>query len=239
MHLVAVGRCRCGLEHLTAAPSFGRNTTTTATSSPRIPGRPMMTLPAPCLPPVAVWLERERGICAAEIGNMRAVTTNAGPAVAFPYLRPDSSVLAVKVRPIDCKDRMFRSPAGAGALPLYRAEHLSEAATDTAKIVEGELDTHVLHSEGVEAVVSVPDGAKTRITPALIAPLARFTRVLVAVDADPEGDALARRLALALGPARCRRLTFGRHKDANDALRAGWRREDFEHALSSAGVEAA
>jgi 5S rRNA maturation endonuclease (ribonuclease M5) len=202
-------------------------------------GRPLDTVPAPLIPPVAMWLERSRGLSVAEIGSMRALMTGLGPAVVFEYLRSVRSVQAVKVWPIDQKDRMFRSPVGAGALPLYGWERLEDVTADVASVVEGELDMHALRSVGIELVVSVPDGARTRITPALLAPLARFRRVVVAVDADQEGDGLAHRLGEALGSGRCRRVRFGQHKDANEALLAGWGREEFRRVLAGAAAEGA
>lgn len=160
---------------------------------------------------------------------MYAARTSNGPAMAFRY-----ADALVKVRAIADKSHMFWSPAGAGARPLYGWERLADVAGLEVAMVEGELDLHSLRAVDVANVVSVPDGAHTRLTPALLAPLERFARVVLAVDADQEGEGLAQRLAEALGPARCRRVRFGAHKDANDALRAGWRREDFLRAMARA-----
>ena len=76
----------------------------------------------------------------------------------------------------------------------------------------------------------------SQLHPDKLAPLARFPEVILAVDADGPGDHLAARLARVLGPERCRRARFALEdgKDASDALRSGWVRQQFEDAFASA-----
>ena len=127
---------------------------------------------------------------------------------------------------------MTASPAGTASV-LYGLDSLDTAPPDQVVVTEGELDAHALRSVRLGAVVSVPDGSATRLTDALLAPLARFRVVLLATDGDVPGDVLAARLAVALGTARCRRVRFVEGdrtlKDANEALRAGWTRERASH----------
>lgn len=195
--------------------------------SARPPGKPIPTVPAWDVPPVAQWLAEVRKIQVEEIRHMRAVErTRSGPAVAFEY----GGGGACKIRPIDAKEGMFRSPAGYGALPLYGLQWY-EVGSRAAIIVEGELDVHVLRGVGIDQVVSVPDGARTRITPDLLAPIRHADVIHIATDNDPEGDGVALRLAAALGPERCVRVRFGNHKDANDYLRAGATTGNFVDAI--------
>jgi 5S rRNA maturation endonuclease (ribonuclease M5) len=67
-------------------------------------------------------------------------------------------------------------------------------------VVDGELDPHALRATGVGPVVSVPDGAGSRLSADLLRQLAGFRRILIATDADAPGDDLAARLGRDLGP---------------------------------------
>jgi len=222
------GICRCGTRH-EGPVSFRPRTGASATKPV---GQPIQTISAVLEPWVAEFLKR-RGL-GGQAPGMYAARTSSGPALAFRYPRPGGDMV-VKVRNVADKSRQFCSPTGAGPRPLYGWHRLADiTSNDEVSIVEGELDLHSFRAAGIYNVVSVPDGAHTRLTPALLAPLERFARVVLAVDADAEGEGLAQRLADALGPARCRRVRFAGHKDANDALRAGWRREDFMRALAGA-----
>lgn len=108
-------------------------------------------------------------------------------------------------------------------------------------VVEGDLDLHALRAVGIQAVVSVPDGAGLRLTPDLLRPLAGYERCLFATDAYDPGEELAGRLRQELGAARCRRVVFrdgdALFKDANDALKGGWTRERFEAVLKEPAAE--
>jgi DNA polymerase-1 len=120
---------------------------------------------------------------------------------------------------------------------LYGAHDLP-ADADRVVIVEGELDLHALRAVGIAAAVSVPDGAGSKVSEALCAPIAAIRDIVIATDADAPGDDLAKRIAEQLGAARCRRARFVHRdrvfKDANDALRAGWARTEFDAAFAAA-----
>jgi hypothetical protein len=194
--------------------------------------------PATELVPVAEWLHSARGLPPTEVKRMWAAQTPKGAAVVFRYEDADGRPLYEKLRSISEKG-FWRRPAGKESV-LYGLDHLTgEDATGDERIVivEGELDCHALWAVGIGPVVSVPDGAGSRITEDLLAPLAPFREIIIATDADAAGDVLARKLAAALLPERCRRLRFElgtKGKDANDALRAGWSRDDYERAIDAA-----
>jgi hypothetical protein len=201
---------------------------------PTVHGLKIVT--ATLVPAVAAWLRSSRGLPAGEIEHMWAAETKRGPAVAFRYYDPRGRSLYDKFRLVGDEKVFWRRPAGASGA-LYGLPGLSADAERLA-IVEGELDLHALRAAGVDGVLSVPDGAGSKISDALLAPLAAVSDVVIATDADTAGDELARRLASALGPSRCRRARFTSagavFKDANDALRAGWGLADFEAALADA-----
>jgi twinkle protein len=186
-------------------------------------------------PTVADWLRTIRKISDTEIARMHARETSRGMAVAFPYQRADGHTIYEKVRLIGAK-KFWRIPAGTPSL-LYGLP-AADTTNGRAIITEGELDVHALRSMGIDPVVSVPDGTGSQLTPELLTPLERFAEILIATDADEPGEKLARRLAEALGPARCWRLRFSDRgktfKDAGDALNAGWTRAQFDAAIGAA-----
>jgi 5S rRNA maturation endonuclease (ribonuclease M5) len=187
------------------------------------------------LPPVAEWLRTARGLPAGEVNRMFAIETSRGPAVVFRYTDAEGRTLYDKYRSLSAK-RFWRRPPGT-ASALYGLRRLASSAPERAIVVEGELDAHALWARGIEGVVSVPDGCGSRLTPELLAPLGPFRHVVIATDADGPGDELAARLANALNPERCLRLRLDYErggKDANDCLRAGWTREQFEARLEAA-----
>ncbi|HVZ70935.1 MAG TPA: toprim domain-containing protein [Polyangia bacterium] len=185
----------------------------------------------------AEWLKNARALPAAEAARMFAAETRGGPAVVFRYVGEDGAVLYDKFRPIGDRKVFWRVPRGRSSA-LYGLGDLDKSGGERVVVVEGELDFHALRAVGIGPVVSVPDGAGSRLSPELLRPLEGFRRILIATDADGPGDELAARLGRELGPQRCRRVRLvdglNTLKDANDALRAGWTRERFEAVLATA-----
>ncbi len=183
--------------------------------------------------PVAEWLHR-RGLPDTEIARLHACVTPQGPAVVFRYLSAEGQLLYEKVRPIELK-RFWRRPRGT-ASSLYGLPDLATGDDSRVVLVEGELDAHALWAVGIHAVVSVPDGCGFHLDSDTLGVLARFKEVIIAVDADRPGDNFAGKLARAFGPERCRRARFVLEdgKDANDALRSGWTRQQFEDLFANA-----
>lgn len=99
----------------------------------------------------------------------------------------------------------------------------SIANTDTAIIVEGEMDVLSLVECGIRNVVSVPNGATiTRnnldYLDNCIDYFAEKEKVIIAVDSDEAGQALQNELIRRLGAEICHTVEFGDYKDANEAL---------------------
>jgi len=202
--------------------------------SARPPGAPVA---APQIAGAARWLKGARSLPDAEVARMFASDTRGGPAIVFRYFDQTGRVLYDKFRPIGDRKVFWRVPRGRPSA-LYGLAEVPKSGGARMIVVEGELDLHALHALGVGPVVSVPDGAGSRLTGELLHPLAGFRQVLIATDADGPGDELAARLGRELGPERCRRVRLvdglNTFKDANDALRAGWTRDRFEAALAAA-----
>ncbi len=198
------------------------------------PGEPVPALQAAA---VASWLRDSRALPDSEIAGLFAANTRTGTAVVFRYRDASGAFLYDKFRPLGDKKVFWRTPRGRSSA-LYGLAELAKNDRSRVIVVEGELDLHALRAVGIGAVVSVPDGAGSRLTADLLAPLGDYRDVLIATDADDPGEELARRLRQELGPRRCRRVVFrdgdGLFKDANDALRAGWTRERFEAAMGLA-----
>ena len=193
--------------------------------------------PARQLPAVATWLRKSRALPDAEIGNILSDKTGRGSAVVFRYRDQQGRTLYDKYRALETK-RFWRRPSGTASV-LYGLWRIEKTDPERMIVVEGELDAHALWAVGLDAV-SVPDGCGTRVVPEMVAPLAPFREIVIATDADGPGDQLAARLAASLMPERCTRVRFQPRKggkdagkDANDALRAGWTKTEFERAIAA------
>ncbi|HEX3696222.1 MAG TPA: toprim domain-containing protein [Polyangia bacterium] len=194
------------------------------------------TVPAVEVPAVATWLRQIRALPEAEANRIFGARTRTGTAAVFRYAAPDGTFLYDKFRLLGDRKVFWRRPRGKPSA-LYGLADLPKDDRSRVVIVEGELDLHALRAVGIQSVVSVPDGAGSRLTSDLLAPLSAYGRCLIATDADDPGEELARRLRQELGPRRCRRVVFrdgdALFKDANDALKAGWTRERFDAVLEA------
>jgi len=209
-------------------------------AEPAAPGTPAVAsgvVPATQLPEVATWLRERRGLPEGEIARLFGATTRTGAAVVFRYADASGALLYDKYRPLGDRKVFWRTPRGRSSV-LYGLADLPKDGGARVIVVEGELDLHALRAVGFDSVVSVPDGAGSRLTPEMLQPLGGYERILIATDADDPGEELARRLRQELGAKRCRRVVFrdgdALFKDANDALKAGWTRERFDAVIGSA-----
>jgi len=151
--------------------------------------------------------------------------------IAFPYFRA-GELLNIKFRAL--ADKAFARVKGAETI-LYGLDDIADS--NSAVIVEGELDKLAVEEAGIRNVVSVPDGAAATVNPSEPDPkdakfgflancageLERLDRITLAVDNDGPGLALADELARRLGKERCWRVRWPDSgdspcKDANDVL---------------------
>ena len=94
---------------------------------------------------------------------------------------------------------------------------------DYCVIVEGEMDVLALHEAGITNAISVPNGATLNSNnldylDGCIDYFEDKTKIIIAVDSDPAGQALQTELVRRLGSEICYILTFEDCKDANEYL---------------------
>ncbi len=189
----------------------------------RRPDRPAAKRPANA---ALDWLHA-RGLTDQTIAEFKVAAD--GDVVVLPYLR-DGQLVNIKRRSITDK-RMWQEK---DAEPCLFGWHLLNPMARTVAITEGEFDAMVLHQVGIPAL-SVNQGAGNHqwIESDWVR-LEQFSEILLCFDADAAGQKGVREVANRLGMDRCRIVTFGEHKDANDALLAGF--TDWQRAIRDAAV---
>ncbi|KAG5515988.1 hypothetical protein RHGRI_036881 [Rhododendron griersonianum] len=156
-------------------------------------------------------------------------------AIAFTY-RCNEVLVTCKYRSLDkkfwqekCKERIFY-----GLDDIKGADEIIIVSA-----VEGEIDKLSMEEAGFLNCVSVPDGAPAKVSAKLPSlekdsgfqylwnckeHLDKASRIILATDGDPPGNALAEELARRLGRERCWRVRwpkkgeFSYYKDANEVL---------------------
>nr|XP_051198492.1 primase homolog protein isoform X2 [Lolium perenne] len=152
--------------------------------------------------------------------------------IAFTYRR-DKVLVGCKYREISKKYTQERNTEKI----LYGLDDIKQARV--VIIVEGEIDKLSMEEAGYRNCVSVPDGAPPQVSNKLPDKdhdtkyrylwnckgyLDSASKIILATDADPPGQALAEELARRLGNERCWRVTWPRKnetefcKDANEAV---------------------
>jgi twinkle protein len=150
--------------------------------------------------------------------------------IVFPYRRkPGGEIVNAKFR---TGDKAFTQVSGGEK--IFWGIDAVDSAHEAVVIVEGELDKLACDEAGVVNAISVPDGAPEKVRDGEIDPsedakfafvwncredLDRFSRIVLATDADGPGQALAEELARRFGRERCSLVTWPSDcKDANDVL---------------------
>lgn len=203
----------------------------TAASAPLLPG-----LLARCVPVAGTPGERYlsgRGIDALDAmpaGVLYVDDCYGRAGVAFPLHDRGGHLVALNVRHTDGRDDPKTHSVGDRRLGVFATPGALAAAVPLV-VVEGPIDALSLASCYVPAVALVCTRA-----PHWLRTAAAFRRVLVALDADAEGDEKAELVASALAPSAhsVERLRPPAGKDWNDALlQLGY--ADFWHWLTDAG----
>ncbi|KAB1210459.1 hypothetical protein CJ030_MR6G010755 [Morella rubra] len=154
-------------------------------------------------------------------------------AIAFTYRR-DGILVSCKYRDINKK---FWQEADTDKI-FYGLDDI-KGKSDII-IVEGEMDKLAMEEAGFRNCVSVPDGAPPSVSKKELPPeekdtkyqylwnckeyLQEASRIIIATDGDPPGQALAEELARRLGRERCWRVSWPKKnqvqhfKDANEVL---------------------
>ena len=150
--------------------------------------------------------------------------------IAFPYFR-NGELINIKYRALQSKH--FTQEKDAEKI-LYGLDDIADQ--DEAIIVEGEVDKLSAEVAGILNVVSVPDGAPSKLKDEVReddakfeylgnceAELTRLKKIIIAVDHDAAGQVLEEELARRLGKERCWLVLWPEAndvlcKDANEAL---------------------
>jgi twinkle protein len=183
------------------------------------------------------WLKNSRGISketADKLGLFKsrkffpAVGTEQD-GIGFPYFDADGMIVSAKIRSIESKAfTCWQSPPS-----FFNIGNAVEG--EDFIIVEGEMDVAAMMEAGLPAV-SVPNGAPMKVIDGKITPeedkkfqflwaakdlIDKAKRVIIAVDKDTQGEALAEEIARRVGRDRCWRIEWPEGiKDANDYLKA-------------------
>ena len=149
------------------------------------------------------------------------------PAVAFPYFDKNGKIVSAKIRSIRGKAfTCWQSPPSFFGISKMKPG-------DDFVIVEGEIDALAMAEAGIKAV-SVPNGAPIKVVDGRISPeedtkfkflwaakdlLDKAKRVVIAVDSDGPGSALAEEIARRVGRDKCWRVNWPEGiKDADQFL---------------------
>ena len=179
-----------------------------------------------------------------------------GGYVGFTYFDPmTGKPCRVKCRSIErgkwwVEPRSSEEDPDALALgPLYLAHDLRKiGAREPLILVEGEIDALTLLYAGIGNVVSLPDGSESAKTADLRTVIGRYAPWLIATDDDKPGEISYRVLEARAAPSPTVRVKWRKlsmdgeteelqaFKDANDALRGGFHRDDFLTCLDVASA---
>lgn len=135
--------------------------------------------------------------------------------LCFNYFE-DGKLINVKYRTIDKQFKMFTG----GELIPYNIDSIKDS--DTAIIVEGEMDVLALRSVGLKEAISVPTGGSASLSSFDRFKESHFdnkTSIIIAGDMDEVGVKLRQELLTYFGSERCKVVAFGNGcKDANEHL---------------------
>lgn len=146
----------------------------------------------------------------------------------FPYINDEDQVYAIKWRAV--KEKAWTQDGAAKS--FWGIEHVR--TDEPLVIVEGELDVLSLKEANIRNAVSVPNGAPIKVKHGTVSPsedrkfsfvweaddvVSKIERVLIGVDRDGPGAALAEELARRIGKIKCYQIDWPEDcKDANDTL---------------------
>lgn len=179
---------------------------------------------------VVNWLT-SRGLSEDTISAYRIAQQQRGDKTyaIFPYLR-DGEYINGKYRNIEEKKDMRQE---GGAEPCLFGWDLIDPKCRTICIAEGEIDAMTLHQLGYPALSVNAGAGNHQWIDSDFERLERFSEILLCYDADEPGQKGVREVAKRLGLERCKIVTFGEHKDANEAFQAGAEPGRFAHWIAS------
>jgi twinkle protein len=184
--------------------------------------------------PVVVYLKSQRKLLAETIAAYKVAARDRE--MAFPtYSEDGKELLNVKYIGID-RDENGKKLVHQekGCAPALFGWNAILASAREVIITEGQIDAMTWHQMGYPAL-SVPDGvASDAWVEFEWDNLERFDTIYLNFDNDKPGQEAVYKVAKRLGVHRCLSIMFTDHKDANDALQAGYTQTDFSSTLCAA-----
>lgn len=138
------------------------------------------------------------------------VSTN-GKEVSFPYYK-NGQIVNIKHR---APGKKFRTEQGC-KLEWYNYDCI--AKNEEIVIVEGEFDALSYIQEGIDNVISIPNGVNSLASVLDLEIFQHVEKFYIGVDTDEPGIKLRDSLLTALGSERCLVCSYGEYKDANEYL---------------------
>lgn len=183
------------------------------------------------------YLVVERKLDPLVIAKAKVCETDDGEAIAFPFIETNEDGQQVcvhrkylNIERIDGKKDSWTTKGT--KRPLYGKNLIDDDVTELV-ITEGEIDALTYNSWAIPAV-SIPNGVNDMEWLDVDWDwLARFEKIYISTDMDEPGRVLAPELCQRLGLHRCYIVELP-HKDANECMMAGMKREDMERVLKSA-----
>lgn len=173
-----------------------------------------------------------RGLTMGTVNAFKVAEQPRGDAIyaVFPYFR-GAELINAKYRNLANKKDMRQE---AGAEPCLLGWDLIEPSCRVIAIAEGELDAMTLHQVGIPSLSVNAGAGNHQWIDNDWERLERFSEILLCYDNDEAGRKGVREVANRLGLERCRVVTFGEAKDANEYLMSGATTEDFERCCAAA-----
>lgn len=161
------------------------------------------------------WL-MQRGLSAQTIEQFKIVeqVRDGKTYAVFPYLR-DGEYINGKYRNVSDKKDMRQE---GGAEPCLFGWHLIDPKCRRVCIAEGEIDAMTLHQLGYPSLSVNAGAGNHQWIDRDWERLDRFSEILLCYDNDESGQKGVREVANRLGLDRCKIVTFGQYKDANEAF---------------------
>jgi len=163
-----------------------------------------------------------RGITIDVIQKLKISSDKYDKNIVFPYFE-NGTLVNVKSRGLD--EKRFLQSKG-GKQTMYNIDSLH--GETSCIIVEGEVDVASIMVAGLNNVISVPQGAPNAEDKNIDRKLEgllncfdiidKMETIYIAVDSDANGQRLKRELIKMFTAEKCKVVSFGEYKDANEAL---------------------
>jgi len=180
------------------------------------------------------YLTEKRRLTKATLDAFRICPfTGETPAIVFPSYSPDGELVNRSYRTLEDKKRVWQDKDCAPSLFGWQALPREAFDNRTVLLSEGQIDAMTWHQWGIPSL-SIPSGSGQTWIEYDWDNLALFDKIYIAFDTDGAGRENAEKAIKRLGTHRCFIVATGKHKDANDALKAGVEAEEARSWIAAA-----